>query len=131
MTKVFEYDIQEDMKQGTIKSIIFSAVIGVVFVASLFLIVQQEQALDRQLRAAVFPSREILGKQIVRELTGKLTGQTEKRILSNCLNQAYDVFENLWNQECENKGLAEKCDLPKDIAVDLLNEYQELQQGCY
>lgn len=119
------------MKQETIKSIIFSAVIGVVFVASLFLIIQQEQALDRQLRATVFPSREILGKQITKDLTGKLTGQIEKKILSDCFDEAYDVFEDLWNQECEEKGLEEKCDLPKDIATDLLNEYQELKQRCY
>lgn len=119
------------MKQETIKSIIFSAVIGVIFVFSLFLIIQQEQALDRQLRATVFPSREILGKQITEDLTGRLTGQIGKKILSDCLDKAYDIFEDLWNQECDNKGLEEKCDLPKDIATDLLNGYQELQQGCY
>ncbi len=119
------------MKQETIKSIIFSAVIGVVFVASLFLIVQQEQALDRQLRATVFPSEKILGEQITKDLTGKLTGQIEKKILSDCLDKAYDVFENLWNQECENQGLEEKCDLPKDIATDLLDGYQNLKEGCY
>ncbi len=119
------------MKQETIKSIIFSAVIGVVFVASLFLIVQQEQALDRQLRATVFPLREILGKQITEELTGKLIGQVDKKILSDCLDSAYNTFEHSWNQECEKEGLEEKCDLPKDIAADLLNEYQEFKQGCY
>jgi len=122
------------MKQETIKSIIFSAVIGVVFVASLFLIIQQEQALNRQLTATiatVFPSEKILGEQITKDLTGKLTGQIEKKVLSDCLDEAYNTFEDLWNQECENKGLEEKCDLPKDIATDLLNGYQELKQGCY
>jgi len=121
------------MKQETIKSIIFSVVIGVVFVASLFLIVQQEQVLNRQLTATmstVFPSKEILGKQITRDLTRKLTGQIGKKILSDCLDEAYNIFENLWNQECENKGLEEKCDLPKDIATDLLDGYQNLKQGC-
>ena len=130
MTKVFGYDIYKDMKQETIKSIIFSVVIGIVFVASLFLIIQQEQALDRQLRATVFPSREILGKQITKDLTRKLTGQIGKKILSDCLDEAYNIFENLWNQECESKGLEEKCDLPKDIATDLLDGYQQLKQGC-
>jgi len=122
------------MKQEIIKSMIFSILVGVVFVASLFLIVQQEQALNKQLTAtiaAVFPSREILGKQITKDLTGKLTGQIEKKVLSGCLDKAYDVFENLWNQECEKEGLEEKCDLPKDIATDLLDGYQELKQGCY
>ena len=119
------------MKQKTIKSIIFSVVIGVVFTASLFLIVQQEQALDRQLRATVFQSKDILGKQITEELTGKLTGQVEKKILSDCLDKAYNSFEHFWNQECEKKGLEEKCDLPKDIATDLLDGYQEIKQGCY
>ena len=122
------------MKQETIKSIIFSAVIGVVFVASLFLIVQQEQALNTQLTAtiaAVFPSEKILGEQITKDLTGKLTGQIGKKVLSDCLDEAYNIFEDLWNQECEKQGLEEKCDLPKDIATDLLNGYQELKQGCY
>lgn len=122
------------MKQENIKSMIFSILIGVVFVASLFLIIQQEQALSRQLTATiatVFPSREILGKQITKDLTEKLTGQIEKKVLSDCFDEAYDVFENLWNQECEKQGLEEKCDLPKDIATDLLNGYQELKQGCY
>lgn len=118
------------MKQETIKSIIFSAVIGVVFVASLFLIVQQEQALDRQLRATVFPSEKILGEQITKDLTGKLTGQIGEKILSDCLDKAKNAFEDLWNQECEDKGLEERCDLPKDIAADLLDAYQELEQGC-
>ena len=119
------------MKQETIKSIIFSALIGLVFVVSLFLIIQEEQALNRQLRATVFQSKDILGKQITKELTEKLIGQVEKKILSDCLDEAYDVFEGLWNQECEKEGLEEKCDLSKDIAIDLLNEYQELKQGCY
>ncbi|MBU2635345.1 hypothetical protein KJ841_02630 [Patescibacteria group bacterium] len=122
------------MKQETIKSIIFSAVIGVVFVASLFLIVQQEQALNTQLTAtiaAVFPSEKILGEQITKDLTGKLTGQIGKKVLSDCLDEAYNIFEDLWNQECEKQGLEEKCDLPKDIATDLLDGYQELKQGCY
>jgi len=119
------------MKQETIKSIIFSALIGIFFVASLFLIIQQEQALNKQLTATVFQSKDILGKQITEELTGKLTGQVEKKILSDCLDEAYDVFENLWNQECEKKGLEEKCDLPKDIATDLLDGYQEIKEGCY
>ena len=119
------------MKQETIKSIIFSVIIGVVFVASLFLIVQQEQALDRQLRATIFPSEEILGEQITKELIGKLEGQIGKKILSDCFDEAYSIFENLWNQECESKGLEEKCDLSKDIATDLLDGYQNLKQGCY
>jgi len=122
------------MKQEIIKSIIFSAVIGVVFVASLFLIIQQEQALNRQLRATiavVFPSEEILGEQIAKELTGKLTGQIEKKVLSECFDKAKNAFEDLWNQECEDKGLEEKCSLPRDIAADLLDAYQELKQGCY
>ncbi len=119
------------MKQETIKSIIFSALIAIVFIASLFLIVQQEQALNKQLKAAVFPSEEILGKQISKQLTGRLKDQVEKKILSVCLDEVYDTFEALWNQECEQRGLKEKCDLPKDIATDLLDGYQELKQGCY
>ena len=122
------------MKQETIKSIIFSVLIGLVFVVSLFLIIQQEQALNKQLTATiatVFPSREILGEQITKQLTGRLTGQVGKKILSDCLDKAYDVFENLWNQECESRGLEGKCDLPKDIATDLLDGYEQLKQGCY
>ena len=119
------------MKQETIKSIIFSVLIGVVFVASLFLIIQQEQALNKQLTATVFQSKDILGKQITEELTGKLTGQVEKKILSDCLDETYDIFESLWNQECEKQGLEDKCDLPKDIATDLLDGYQELKNTCY
>jgi len=131
LTKIFEYDIHKDMKQETTKSIIFSVLIGVVFVASLFLIVQQEQALNKQLTATVFQSKDILGKQITEELTGRLTGQIEKKVLSDCLDEAYDVFESFWNKECEKQGLEEKCDLPKDIATELLDGYQELKQGCY
>jgi len=119
------------MKQETIKSIMFSVVIGVVFVASLFLIVQQEQALNKQLKATVFPSEEMLGKEITTELIGRLTGQVEKKILSVCLDEVYDTFEYSWNQECEKQGLKEKCDLPKDIATDLLDGYEDLKEGCY
>ena len=122
------------MKKETIKSIIFSVVIGVVFVASLFLIVQQEQALNRQLTATiatVFPSEKILGEQITKDLTGKLTGQIEKKVLSDCFDKAKNALEDLWNQECEDKGLEEECSLPRDIAADLLDAYQELKQGCY
>ena len=119
------------MKQETTKSIIFSALIGVVFVASLFLIIQQEQALNKQLRATVFQSKDVLGKQITKDLTGRLIGQLENKVLSDCLGEAYNVFENLWNQECEKQGLEEKCDLPKDIATDLLDGYQGLKDGCY
>ena len=119
------------MKQETIKSIIFSVLIGAVFAASLFLIIREEQALDRQLEATVFSSKDILGNQTTEDLAGKLTGQVEKKILSDCLDEAYDVFKDLWNQECEDKELEEKCDLPKDIATDLLDEYQSLKQSCY
>lgn len=114
--------IYRKMKQETIKSIIFSVLIGLVFAVSLFLIIKEEQALDRQLKAAVFSSED---------LTGKLAGQAEKKALSDCLDWTYDVFEDLWNQECEDRELEEKCDLPKDIATGLLDGYQNLKQGCY
>lgn len=115
------------MKGETQKSIIFIIIIAAVFAFSLFLIYQQERILNKQIKAAVselisLSEYKTLGKEVDMEIVDKLAG---------CSKEAYDKFTELWNEQCENNGLEEECDLPKDIASDLLQKYQELKEECY
>lgn len=119
------------MKNKTIEPLISLVIIGAVFCASLFAILQTEKALNRQLRATVFQPQEGQKQEAGEQLITKAAEHMKQIFSSSCLKNAYNNFENLWNQECEKRGLEEKCDLPKDIATDLLDEYQELEQGCY
>jgi len=118
------------MQKETSKSIIFLAIVGVVFIISLVLILQQGQALNKQLAAGISFSeyeKEENGGSLV---PIKIAEQAKKMILTSCLSTAYESFEKLWNQECEKQELEEKCDLPKWVADELNSEYQRLKEEC-
>lgn len=119
------------MKNKTIEPLISLVIVGAVFCASLFVILQSGEALNKQLRATVFQPQEGQEPEAGEQLIAKVAEQMKQIFSSSCLKDAYNSFENLWNQECEERQLEEKCSLPKGIATDLLNEYQELKEGCY
>ena len=119
------------MQEKISSSIIFSVIVAVVFVIAVVLIFQQTGELDRQLAAMVsFPEYQEK-EEVGGGLPGKIVEQAKKMILSGCLKTADKTFETLWNQECEERGLQEKCDLPKWIAEDLMNKNQQLEEECY
>ena len=118
------------MKKGTTKSISFLAIVGVLFVVAVVLIFQQGQALNKQVAAGIsFPEYEKEGNGSS-QAPIKLAEQAKKMILASCLSSAYSSFENIWNQECGEQGLEEKCDLPKWVADEVNSEYQQLKEEC-
>lgn len=124
------------MKGETQKSIIFIIIIIAVFAFSLFLIYQQERTFNKQIKAAIselisLPEYETLGKGVGMQIVDKAVQAAKDFALASCSKEAYNKFTELWNEQCENNGLEEKCDLPKDIASDLLQKYQELKEECY
>ncbi len=119
------------MDKEVLKSIVSLVIIGAVFLISAGFIFQQQYELDKQIAAIVsFPEPEEDGGASG-QLTGRLAGQAKKIFLSNCLNNAFDNFENLWNQECEKQGLEEKCSLPDEVAKKLIDDYQQVKDDCY
>lgn len=121
------------MKKKDSKSIIFPVIIGVVFVIAVVLIFQQELQFNKQLTAAVFQPQKTEEKETKTDsqLASKLAEQAKKLILSACLDKIFEEFKELWNEECEKEGLEEKCLLPKALAEDLMDERQQLEEGCY
>ncbi len=118
------------MQKETSKSIIFLAIIGVLFIVSVIWIFQQGQALNKQLAAGIsFPEYEKEGNG-GSQVPIKLAEQAKKMILASCLSSAYSNFESLWNEECEKQGLEERCDLPKWVADELNSKHQELKDEC-
>ena len=118
------------MQKETSKSIIFLAIVGVLFVVAAVLIFQQGQALNKQLAAGIsFPEYEKEGNG-GSQVPIKLAEQAKKMILARCLSSAKSSFENIWNQECGEQGLEEKCDLPKWVADEVNSEYQQLKEEC-
>lgn len=119
------------MKNKTIEPLVSLVIVGAVFCASLFFILQAGEALNRQLRATVFQPQEGQKPEAGEQLIAKVAEQMKQIFSSSCLKNADNSFEDLWNQECKERQLEEKCSLPKEVANDLLNEYQELKEGCY
>jgi len=110
------------MKKETSKSAIFISIVIAVFIICLVFIFQQEYELSKQLKAEVFQSIN-LGELIPE-------GQTNKIALMHCLEDAFDNYKNMWNQECENRGLEEKCSLPRSIADVLKENFEQVKQNC-
>jgi len=119
------------MQKEASKSIIFLVIVGVLFIVVVVWILQQGQALNKQLAAGIsFPEyeeEENGGSQV----PVKLAEQAKKMILASCLSSTYSDFESLWNEECEKQGLEERCDLPKWVADELNSENQQLKDECY
>ena len=119
------------MQKEASKSIIFLVIVGVLFIVVVVWILQQGQALNKQLAAGIsFPEYEE-EKNGGSEVPVKLAEQAKKMILASCLSSAYSNFESLWNEECEEQGLEERCDLPKWVADELNSENQQLKDECY
>ena len=121
------------MKGEILQSIVFSVIVGIVFFASMVLIYQQEQGLNADLKAAVFQPEylERHGQEAIKGLASRAKEQIGRVMASGCLKKAYTEFEALWNQECAEKGLEDRCDLPRDIADPLLKGYEQLKNSCY
>jgi len=82
-----------------------------VFCGALFIVLRGETSLNRQLTASVFDA-----------------GRT---FLPECLEDADNTFLSNWNQECEGRGLEEKCSLPKKISDKLKADQKKNRNSCY
>ena len=89
-----------------------------VFVVSLFVILQGEATLNKQLSASI-----ISGVKIKTPL--------DTMAMSKCLRDEYNTFLTKWNQECKVGNLEDKCSLPRDIADPLKADYENSQKSCY
>ncbi len=119
------------MQKEASKSIIFLAIISVLFIVVVVWIFQQEQALNKQLAAGISFSEYEKEGNGGSQVPIKLAEQAKKMILASCLSSADSNFESLWNEECGEQGLEEKCDLPKWVADELNSENQQLKDECY
>lgn len=90
----------------------------VVFVVSLFVILQGETALNEQLSASI-----VGGVKIKTPL--------DTIAMSECLRDEYNTFLSNWNQECKAEGLEDKCSLSRNIADSLKADYKDSQKSCY
>jgi len=120
------------MQNKYIEPIVSLAIISAVFCIALFGILNQEQILNKQLRASVtqFNISEYKNK-IGEQIVDKTEERVKAVVLADCLRKAYNDFLSQWNQECEELGLDEKCSLSKDIAEQLKDEYQNSEKTCY
>ncbi len=118
------------MKKEIKSSIVSWTVIGLAFVVALVVIFQQGRLLDKQLKATLFPVEYGSEEGIGKELMNKAMDQARKIAVAGCLKKAFEEFESGWNQECKNLGLEERCDLPKDAATPLLDQYEQLRADC-
>lgn len=48
-----------------------------------------------------------------------------------CLKQAYDMYKNKWNSNCELEGLEKDCKLPKYRSEDVNVYHKDLKDECY
>ena len=119
------------MKNKYIEPLISLLIVGVVFAAAVFVIMEAEEAFDEQISASV--SKPIILEPrigIVDLLAGRARERLETVVFSDCFDQAYEVFEQNWNQECSELGLEEKCSLPRYLAEILEQGYQEAKEFC-
>lgn len=104
-----------------IEPLVSLVIIGAIFCVALFVILNREQAFNKQLQASVIQS--------------VAKSDSEEQIVDNktkrCLEEAYNTFLSQWNQECQGLNLEEKCSLLKEIAEPLKEEYQGLEETCY
>lgn len=115
-----------------IEPLISILIVCVVFAASFYVIVEAEKVFDKELSASV--SKPFISKP--RGETGSLLitkakEQLGKMIFSDCSEEISQAFEETWNQECEDLGLENKCNLPRYIADQLKSDYQEAKDNCY
>lgn len=87
-----------------------------VFVISLFVILQGEATLNKQLSASI---------------VGSVKTPLDTMAMSECLRDEYSTFLAKWNQECKAGNLEDKCSLPRDIADPLKDDYKNSQKSCY
>ena len=120
------------MMKKNIEPLISILIICLVFAASVFVIIEAEKVFDKELSASV--SKPIISKprtEIGSLLTSKAREQLGRMIFSDCSEKTAQAFEQAWNQECEKLGLEDKCSLPRYIADELTEEYQEAKDNCY
>lgn len=120
------------MQNKTIEPLVFLVIVGAIFSASLFVILQGEELFNKELRASVSQVTILKPRaELGMFLTRRAKGQAQEKLLSDCFDQAYETFEQNWNQKCQEKGLEDKCDLERYIADELKKEYEESKQNCY
>lgn len=120
------------MMKKNIGPLISILIVCLAFAASIFVIFEAEKIFDKELSASV--SRPILSRPRAEKgslLTDKAKEQLGRMIFSDCSEKTSQAFEQAWNQECEKLGLENKCDLPRYIADQLTEEYQEAKDNCY
>lgn len=108
-------DIMEYMKKN-INPTISIVIMLAVFVVSLFIILQGETALNKQLSASIVSGVKM---------------PLDTMEISECLRNEYSTFLSKWNQECKAENLEDKCSLPRDIADPLKADYENSQKSCY
>ena len=119
------------MKNKYIEPLISLLIVGAIFTASLYLILGANDLLDKQLKASVYESISFESKEETASLlAARASEQIGTMIGSDCFDQAYQDFEAAWNQECQNQGLENKCDLPRHIANELTDQYEEAKKDC-
>lgn len=91
-------------------------IILAVFVVSLFVILQGEITLNKQLSASIASS---------------IKTPLNTMVTSECLEDEYYTFLTEWNQECKAENLEDKCSLQRDIADSLKVDYKNSQKSCY
>jgi hypothetical protein len=115
-----------------IEPIVSILIVCLIFAASFYVIVEAEKIFDKELSASV--SKPFFSKPKGERgglLVTKAKEQLGKMILSDCYEEVAQVFEQAWNQECQDLGLEDKCNLPRYIADQLLGDYQEAKDNCY
>jgi len=63
--------------------------------------------------------REKIAYQKQQDIMEELEKATRERLYANCVENAYDNYNNDWKLNCKNRGLKEDCELPLTLADKL------------
>jgi len=120
------------MVKKFIDPLISLVVIGAVVCVVLFLIAGQHDALNKQIKASVsrFEAVKKSDTDFAKQAINRARDQVKVVVTEGCLEVAEAELEIKWNEECQKLGLKDRCDLPIDIAGELIDQYEQAQAEC-
>jgi len=120
------------MVKKFIDPLISLVVIGAVVCVVLFLVAGQHDALNKQVKASVsrFEAVKKSDTDFAKQAINRAKDQMKVMVSEGCLEVAEAELEMEWNEECEKQGLKDKCDLPIDIAEELIDQYEQARAEC-
>lgn len=75
--------------------------------------------------------KEKQARQERKEALEEYEKKIKKAELDSCLDRAYENYQKMWDDECKRLGYKPGSALPKDIADNLNEYYENDKEDCY